>query len=493
MEDEGEWEEYTIGSGLDYFSTLSLKEQEAIVKFRGRVLAEKLIDFETPKDTYVEVKGIDIFPKKPLRVDLKCVSNIEQHVVNQEANFQQTEPQYMLYTFLEENMKVERKDKTVNNLTRTVREEGAWRVQIDAQDDVWILQPIDSCKAKFPAKIKPDMFVSHENQGFLGARSEMSRCVGGNLASDSQGMVYIDFKGNVIYQKWNDVIVKGEFVDASGFISIKPGRNVISAKLCEDYILIANSYRETTLTAYSRDTGDFIRDVNFGDMHQQATAMSCTKYYTVVALANKMLFSGGIKSPDIELFLFLNKNLRKLDHKNAEVIERKINRIHKPITAFFIYCQERRNIVRQERPDFTMVELTRVIAEEWKNLSEEGKSDYVKRAQILKDEYLNKLNSIPLEDKQEFRNVLTISGNPIRKIDFLKGTKREQPRIMIVQFYKAIIQTWGIFKDSIFMADTISLPRQTHPFVVVSATKRKNGFYVFTESSVLRVFKVRFP
>lgn len=59
----------------------------------------------------------------------------------------------------------------------------------------------------------------------------------------------------------------------------------------------------------------------------------------------------------------------------------------KPLTAFLLYVQVRRNIVKLNNPHMTIAEITTEIGKEWRQLSEEEKEPYVQLYKEAKKKY----------------------------------------------------------------------------------------------------------
>jgi hypothetical protein len=48
---------------------------------------------------------------------------------------------------------------------------------------------------------------------------------------------------------------------------------------------------------------------------------------------------------------------------------------------YFLFCQERRTALQAEHPTMASREVTRILAEEWKSLSEQGKAEFADKYQ----------------------------------------------------------------------------------------------------------------
>lgn len=52
----------------------------------------------------------------------------------------------------------------------------------------------------------------------------------------------------------------------------------------------------------------------------------------------------------------------------------------KPKSAFLFFSSDRRPSLRQEQPDLSMLDVSRVLGEEWNHLTEEEKEPYLQMA-----------------------------------------------------------------------------------------------------------------
>ena len=69
--------------------------------------------------------------------------------------------------------------------------------------------------------------------------------------------------------------------------------------------------------------------------------------------------------------------------KQAKVVPE----LKRPMTAFLLYSQAKRDKVRAENPEASMGEVSKILGEKWKGISDERRANYVAKAKELKDEY----------------------------------------------------------------------------------------------------------
>jgi hypothetical protein len=77
-----------------------------------------------------------------------------------------------------------------------------------------------------------------------------------------------------------------------------------------------------------------------------------------------------------------------------EVIQNKTkkNHIKKPCSAYAIYLKETKKDIKEEKPDLKMADILKVVAERWRNLSDEVRIEFQRKAQIEKEETQIKIN-----------------------------------------------------------------------------------------------------
>lgn len=68
----------------------------------------------------------------------------------------------------------------------------------------------------------------------------------------------------------------------------------------------------------------------------------------------------------------------------------------KPPSAYILYCNSRREKVTNENPNASMIEITKILAQKWKDISDERKAKYEAQAKELKAEYDAKMAKVRL-------------------------------------------------------------------------------------------------
>jgi len=59
----------------------------------------------------------------------------------------------------------------------------------------------------------------------------------------------------------------------------------------------------------------------------------------------------------------------------------------KPLTAYFLYAEDQKEIVRRAHPEVKGLEMYKIIATQWHQLDQAQKDVYEKRHDVLKEEY----------------------------------------------------------------------------------------------------------
>lgn len=63
------------------------------------------------------------------------------------------------------------------------------------------------------------------------------------------------------------------------------------------------------------------------------------------------------------------------------------NKPKRPLTAFMRYSASRRKIIRDENPQHSMIQISKIIGEEWRGLTDDGKRPYHDAAAVDHEKY----------------------------------------------------------------------------------------------------------
>ena len=84
------------------------------------------------------------------------------------------------------------------------------------------------------------------------------------------------------------------------------------------------------------------------------------------------------------------KAAAKAKGKAAKGKAKAVPELKRPPNAFMLYCEAKRDKVKAENPDAKITEISKILGEKWKGISEERRANYEARAKEAKDEYEKK-------------------------------------------------------------------------------------------------------
>jgi hypothetical protein len=86
-----------------------------------------------------------------------------------------------------------------------------------------------------------------------------------------------------------------------------------------------------------------------------------------------------------------------------EVIQNKTkkNHVKKPCSAYALYLKEMKIVIKSEKPDLKMADILKVVAERWKNLNDEQRVIYQRKAQTEKEQTKAKMNEYNAQQVEE--------------------------------------------------------------------------------------------
>jgi hypothetical protein len=79
-----------------------------------------------------------------------------------------------------------------------------------------------------------------------------------------------------------------------------------------------------------------------------------------------------------------SKNLKK---NNKKKIENNLPKIKKPKNPYMIFCDENRKNIKEDNPDITFGEISKLLSEKWKNTDEEKRKIYAEKSEKDKERY----------------------------------------------------------------------------------------------------------
>ena len=75
------------------------------------------------------------------------------------------------------------------------------------------------------------------------------------------------------------------------------------------------------------------------------------------------------------------------------------NKVKRPTSAYFYYCNDRRESLKKEEPSLSMTDSTKKMSEEWKNLDAKKRKKYDDLAAKDKERYESEKASAPPTSK----------------------------------------------------------------------------------------------
>ena len=77
----------------------------------------------------------------------------------------------------------------------------------------------------------------------------------------------------------------------------------------------------------------------------------------------------------------------------------------RPLSAFILYCQDSRDKIKEANPEMKPSDVTRELGTTWKQLSDKTKSKYQKKADKLKEEYLEAMKDYVRPSDEELKSL----------------------------------------------------------------------------------------
>ena len=69
-----------------------------------------------------------------------------------------------------------------------------------------------------------------------------------------------------------------------------------------------------------------------------------------------------------------------------------VNAPKRPSSAYFLFCKDNRDKLQRQHPDLKMIEITRKLCKDWKNIDDDLKQKYQDKADEAIHEYVKKLH-----------------------------------------------------------------------------------------------------
>ena len=78
----------------------------------------------------------------------------------------------------------------------------------------------------------------------------------------------------------------------------------------------------------------------------------------------------------------------------------------KPITSYFYYTNERREILKKENPNLTTREIARLIGAEWRRMNDKERKPYIDKAEADKKRYMKEFREYTLN--HGFKQIINV-------------------------------------------------------------------------------------
>jgi hypothetical protein len=146
-----------------------------------------------------------------------------------------------------------------------------------------------------------------------------------------------------------------------------------------------------------------------------------------------------------------DKSKKELSHILSNKLE-KIKKIKdentpkRPKNAYMFYCEKMRQSIKEENPNMNMIEITRLIASNWKKLSDQEKIEFQEKASLDKNRYEDENKSYIKPSEQDKKK---ISGpkKPISAYIYFCMEKRNQikeqnPNMSTIEITRELGRLW---------------------------------------------------
>lgn len=128
------------------------------------------------------------------------------------------------------------------------------------------------------------------------------------------------------------------------------------------------------------------------------------------------------------------------------------NRPKRSLTAFMYYSGARRGQIRKEKPEMSMIEISKMVGDEWKNLSTESKQPYHDKAGVAHEAYCIEKEKYEKTKLKRPRSAYALFMKENRSV-----VAGEHPNVPPKDLMKFIAEKWKEIDDTtknkyIFMA-----------------------------------------
>jgi hypothetical protein len=146
-----------------------------------------------------------------------------------------------------------------------------------------------------------------------------------------------------------------------------------------------------------------------------------------------------------------------------------LSKKRRPPNAFLIYCTENRAEFRAENPDRPNIEISRMLADRWKEMDEECRAPYRRRAQDQQAEFKQTCPDYHY-DKAKLRRARRPLGHDMKLVEFpdlvtLVNLPIDELRACINVLQGQVLMSCQQSLPQFMQSDAEAFPRMEHGFV----------------------------
>lgn len=122
------------------------------------------------------------------------------------------------------------------------------------------------------------------------------------------------------------------------------------------------------------------------------------------------------------------------------MVKKQQSQVRRPSSAYLFYCADVRSSVKESNPDSKSTEITKIIGKMWREISPEDKEQYLQKALVDKERYLQEKKVLEDSKPKKPKRPLTpymVFSNKVRP-----SIKEENPGITLGDTSKKISELW---------------------------------------------------
>jgi len=95
--------------------------------------------------------------------------------------------------------------------------------------------------------------------------------------------------------------------------------------------------------------------------------------------------------------------------------------VKRPLSAYMLYNNFRRPVLQGEHPDLSLPDLSKLIGEEWKNMSDDQKNIWKEKARGLKLDFEMMMLQMKNKDKEDQQEEDNEMSPPVKGLENARG------------------------------------------------------------------------